>query len=54
MSGRGRVAAKDDYERRLREMNDALLVSPVRRHELTEEAERTAAALRQSQAQLQA
>ena len=40
--------AERDYERQLREMNEALLVSAVRQHELTEQAEQAAAALRES------
>lgn len=47
-------AAKDNYERRLREMNEALLVSGVRQHEATEQAERAAAALRQTEKELRA
>lgn len=36
--------------RQLREMNDALLVSSVRQHEMTEQAEMTAASARESEA----
>jgi signal transduction histidine kinase/ActR/RegA family two-component response regulator len=43
-----------DYERQLREMNEALLVSSVRQHELTEQAEQVAAALRESEERLAA
>jgi signal transduction histidine kinase/ActR/RegA family two-component response regulator len=43
-----------DYERQLREMNEALLVSSVRQHELTEQAEQAAAALRGSEERLAA
>jgi signal transduction histidine kinase len=43
-----------DYERRLREMNEALLVSSVRQHELTEQAEQAAAARRESEERLAA
>ena len=49
----GKGAARDD-ERRLREMNEALLVSSVRQHELTDRAEQAAAALRLGREQLQA
>lgn len=49
-----KAAADAGDERRLRQMNAALLVSSVRQHELTEEAERVAAALQLSQDQLQA
>lgn len=52
-SKRDRVAAKD-YERRLREMNDALLVSSVHQQELTEQAERAAAARRRMEKKLRA
>jgi signal transduction histidine kinase/ActR/RegA family two-component response regulator len=41
-----------DYELQLREMNEALLVSSVRQHELTEQAEQAAAALRESEERL--
>ena len=44
--------AERDYERQLREMNEALLVSSVRQHELTEQAEQAAAALRESEERL--
>ena len=40
-------------EQQLREMNEALLVSSVRQHELTEQAQKTEAALRESHAKLQ-
>jgi signal transduction histidine kinase/ActR/RegA family two-component response regulator len=43
-----------DYELQLREMNEALLVSSVRQHELTEQAEQAAAALRESEERLAA
>ncbi|HEX5732493.1 MAG TPA: PAS domain S-box protein [Blastocatellia bacterium] len=45
-------AAERDYERQLREMNEALLVSSVRQHELAEQAEQAAAALRESETTL--
>jgi PAS domain S-box-containing protein len=35
-----RPAAERDYERKLREMNEALLISSVRQHELTEQAQK--------------
>jgi len=41
-----------DLERQLREMNEALLVSSVRQHELTAQAQHAEAALRQSETQL--
>ena len=44
--------AKLDYERQLREMNDALLVSSVRQHELIEQAQKAEAALRESEERL--
>lgn len=47
-------AAPGDYGRRLRDMNDALLVSSVQQHELTEHAERAAASLRRSEKKLRA
>ena len=37
-----------DYERQLRDMNEALLVSSVRQHELTEQAQKAETALRES------
>jgi PAS domain-containing protein len=40
------------FERDLREMNEALLVSSVRQHELIQEAQRTEAALRKTEAEL--
>ena len=40
-------------EQQLREMNEALLVSSVRQHELTEQAQKAEAALRESHAKLQ-
>ena len=43
---------EDAFEGRLREMNEALLVSSVRQHELTEQAQRAEAALRKSEAEL--
>ena len=46
------AADDDDYARQLREINETLLVSSVRQHELTEEAEKAQAALRQSEARL--
>ena len=42
----------DDHDRRLREMNDALLVSSVHQQELTEQAERLTDALRLTEKQL--
>ena len=45
-------AAQRDYERQLREMNDALLVSSVRQHELIEQAQKAEAALAESEEQL--
>jgi signal transduction histidine kinase len=48
-----RQAARDAQERRgqeLRDVNDALLVSSVRQHELTEQAQNTEIALRESEA----
>ena len=51
---RERAAATDDYDRRLREMNGALLVSSVHQQELTEQAERAAAGLRRTQKKLRA
>ena len=42
------------FERRLRDINEALLVASVRQHELTEQAERAEAALRKSQTELRA
>lgn len=50
----GKGDARDDDGRRLREMNEALLVSSVRQHELTGRAEQAAAALRVGRKQLQA
>ena len=41
-----------DLERQLREMNEALLVSSVHQHELTEKAQHAEAALRQSESEL--
>ena len=41
-------------EQQLREMNEALLVSSVRQHELTEQAQKAEAALRETHAKLQA
>lgn len=41
-----------DLERQLRDMNEALLVSSVQQHELTEKAQRAEAALRQSESEL--
>ncbi|MGH7873153.1 MAG: ATP-binding protein [Candidatus Binatia bacterium] len=46
------AAATRDYERRLREMNDPLLMSSVRQHELIEQAQRAEAALRESEQRL--
>jgi PAS domain S-box-containing protein len=40
------------FERELREVNEALLISSVRQHELTEHAQRAEAALRRSEAEL--
>ena len=45
-------AAERDYERQLREMNDALLVSSVHQHELTGQAHEAEAALRESEERL--
>lgn len=45
-------AAERDYERQLREINDALLVSSVHQHELTEHAQKAEAALRESEERL--
>ncbi len=42
----------DDYERQLREINEALLVSSVRQHELTEQGQKIEQALRQSEENL--
>ena len=50
----GKGASECDYASKLREMNEALLVSSVRQHELTERAELAAAALRQTQKELRA
>jgi PAS domain S-box-containing protein len=44
--------AVDDYERQLREINEALLISSVRQHELTEQAQKAEQALRQSEENL--
>ena len=41
-------------QQQLREMNEALLVSSVRQHELTEQAQKAEAALRETHAELQA
>ena len=46
--------ADRDFERQLREMNEALLVSLVRQHELAEQAQKTEAVLRETHAKLQA
>ena len=46
------AAEHDEYERQLREMNDAFLVSSVRQHELTEQAQKAEAALAESEEQL--
>ena len=43
---------EQDYARLLREMNDALLISSVRQHELTEQAQKAEAALRESEERL--
>ena len=51
---RDRAAKKDGYGRRLREMNDALLVSSVHQQELTEQAERATAGLRRTERKLRA
>ena len=48
-SGSRPPPAKHAIEQQLREMNAALLVSSVRQHELTEEAEQANAALRESE-----
>lgn len=47
-----KAAPNYDYERRLREMNDALLVSSVRQHELAEQARQAETSLRENQEQL--
>ena len=44
--------AERDWERQLREVNDALLVSSVRQHELTEQAQQAKAALAEGEEQL--
>src|SRR6266849_3120965 len=44
-----RLAAERDFEHQMRGMNEALLVSSVRQHELTEQAEKAEAALRESE-----
>ena len=50
MTGHSKAAAAEgDVERQLRDMNEALLVSLVRQHELTEKAEKAEAALRESE-----
>lgn len=41
--------SKEAFERQLREVNEALLVSSVRQHELTEQAQAAEAALRESE-----
>ena len=46
------AAERDEYERQLREMNDFLLVSSVRQHELTEQAQKAEAALAEREEQL--
>ena len=46
------AAVEDSYERQLLEMNNALLVSSVRQHELTEQAQKAEAALREMQERL--
>ena len=48
-----RPPEQEDYERRLREVNDALLVSSARQHELVERAEKAQAKLRQSEEKLE-
>jgi len=47
-------AADRDWEHQLREVNEALLVSSVRQHELTERAEHAQVALRESNARFEA
>jgi len=42
-------AVSEDFERQLREMNEALLLSSVHQHELTEQAEQAEAAMRESE-----
>ena len=42
------------FERQLREMNEVLLVSSVRQHELAEQAQKAEAALQEIHAELQA
>lgn len=49
-----RAAERDDYDQRLREMNDALLVSSVHQQELNEQSERAAATLRRTEKKLRA
>ena len=44
----------NDMEQQLREINEALLISSVRQHELTEKAEKAEAALRESNARFEA
>ena len=44
--------SSSSFERELREVNEALLVSSVHQHELTEQAQRAEAALRKSEAEL--
>ncbi len=41
-------------EQQLREINEALLISSVRQHELTEQAQKAEAALRESNARFEA
>jgi PAS domain S-box-containing protein len=43
------TAAKRDYQQQLRDINEALLVSSVRQHELTEKAQQAETALRESE-----
>jgi GAF domain-containing protein len=46
------AAAECDYERQLRDMNEALIVSSVRQHELTEQAQKAETDLRASEERL--
>ena len=48
-----RPKATVTFEQQLREMNEALLVSSVRQHELAEQAQKAEAALREAHAKLQ-
>ena len=48
------MAAKDQFARQLRELNDALLASSVHQQELAEQAESSAAAMRRTEKKLRA